>query len=253
VGALWRYRYEAAPVAIVMAAGALHRALEDGPAPLGALLAVHGLALLLLLVGAFLVRRDGHSPRFTLWAIMIVTAGMELARTATMALPEDDAIILERQTNTVLGAINVVGYALIIGLAVLAGRKSMRHAFLVAVAHAAVFAPTWPFLSPGADEPAYFVVRWVLLAFALVILGVIAFAFHSYDAMHREAQRRIVIVLLSLAVARVAIAGTPSALTTPLATVDSVFFGVAGFLAGTGLVLGLTWLGVRARASTAVS
>ena len=248
---LWSHRLEIAPAVLVIVVGAFDRALDEASTSLAVRVAVEAVAVALLLAGLYTVRR--RQLLTMLWAVMAVSAAIALARTMTLALPEDDVILLRRQTNLAVGTISVVGYTMLVALAAWFGSKSIRHGFLVIATYAAVFAPTWPFLSPGASEPAYFVIRWILVVVCIASLAAVVTAVRSFNERTPDWQRRAVVVLFGLATVRTALAYSPIAFTSPLRGLDSIFFGVGGFAVIQGVVLGVTWLAVRARASSSPS
>jgi hypothetical protein len=178
---------------------------------------------------------------------MAVNAAVDLSGTLILAIPESDVITAERQASRAAAIINILSYTLVIMLAVRVGARSVRAAGLVIVASAAVFAPTWPFLSPGIDEFGYFVARGLLMATAVGIVVLVAFGFRYFSEWSPQRQARVVAGLIILTVARIVIAASPGAAIAPLATIDSMFFGVVGYGAVNALAMGVAWIAIRAR------
>jgi len=183
------------PVTLVMAASLLYRVVDSATDSLALLTLLRSIAVLALVLGLVAVWRQGGLLTGTLWAVMLVSAATALSDTLILALPETDAITAERQASRATAVSNVIGYAVVVSLAVRIGANNAWYAALVVFSYAAIFAPTWPFLSPGMDELVFFVARWVLMATAIGVIGIVSLGFRSFDAWSAPRRRLAVLGL----------------------------------------------------------
>ena len=239
------------PVTLVIAAGAFYRAIDTGTDSLAILTSVRAVTVLALVLGFVAVRRKGTLPTSSLWALMVVSAGMLLADTLILAVPESATISAGRQANRATAVANLVGYGVVVWLAVRVGSQSIWHAGLIVFGYAAMFAPTWPFLSPGMAEPTFFVARLILIGIAISVIGLITVGFRSFDQRTANQQRTLVIALIMISVLRIAVVASPAAFITPLAAADAMIFGIAGYGIANGLAMGVTWMAVWVKSSRA--
>ena len=235
------------PVTLVMTSGALYGVVDSATDSLASLTILRLVVVLMLALGLVAVRRNGTLLTSTLWAIMLVSAATALSETLILALPETDVITVERQASRISAVSDIIGYAVVVSLAVRVGARSAWQAGLVVFSYAAVFAPTWPFLSPGMDEFGYFTARWILMVIAVGVVTLVALGFRWFDEWPAQRRRRVIMALVALTVARIVVSASPGAIDTPLATFDAVFFGIAGFGVANGLAMGIAWLVIRAR------
>ncbi len=239
------------PVTLVIAAGALYRGIDTETDSLAILSSVRALAALVMVLGLVVVRRGGARPTTALWALMALSSLAMLADTLILAVPESATISAGRQANRASAVANLVGYGLVVLLAVRVGSRSAWHAGLIVFGYAAVFAPTWPFLSPGMAEPTFFVARLILIGVAVSVIGLITFGFRSFDQRTADQQRKLVIALIVVSVVRITVGVSPAAFITPLAAVDAAIVGVGGYAIGNGVVMAITWLAMRSRSPRA--
>jgi hypothetical protein len=234
-----------------MASGALHGVLEQADRPAWQLGTLQAVLFLLVAYGVFRLSGTGRPLLTGLWALMAVVAGMDLTTTIVLAVAigEDFA---SRESNTANAALTIVTFALVLGVAAKQGGRSMRHAFLLVAARAAVFSPTWPFLSPGDEALPYFIMRWVVLGIAVVSLVAVAIAFKSFEQYGPRMQRRIVGLLVALAATGTMLTASPYAFTSRwdnlVVGIDFVLFQLVIFGLANGFIFGVTWLIVRSRA-----
>ena len=234
------------PVTLVLVSGTLYRAIDTANDSLVTLTSVRALTVLIMVLGWLTARRKGAAKSVnTLWALMILSSMMLLVDTLILAVPESATISAGRQANRAALAANLFGYGLVMWLAVRFGSSSVWHAGFIVFGYAAVFEPTWPFLSPGLDEITFFAARLLSIAIAFIVVVLISIGFQSFDERTPGQQRPLVMALIATSVVRIIAENAPAAFFTLLPAIDAVIFGVGSYAIGNGAVMALTWLTMR--------
>lgn len=233
------------PIALVIVSGAIYRAIDVETDSLATLTSVRAVIALVMVLGFVGMRRTASRSTNALWALMALSSLMLLVDALILSIPESATVSAGRQANRASGLANIVGYGLIVWLAVRVGSRSVWHAGLIVFSYAAVFAPTWPFLSPGLSEPTFFIARLISLAIAVIVIVLITIGFRSFDERTPDQQRKLVFALVGISVVRITVAAAPAAFITLLPAVDAAIFGVGGFAIGNGIVMTIAWLAMR--------
>lgn len=240
------------PVTLVLVTGTLYRAIDTANDSLATLTSIRALAAVIMVLGWLVARQKGASKSVnTLWALMILCSMMLLVDTLILAVPESATISAGRQANRATLAANLFGYGLVMWLAVRVGSSSVWHAGFIVFGYAAVFEPTWPFLSPGLDEITFFTARLVSIAIAFIVVVLISIGFQSFDERTPGQQRRLVMALIVASVVRITAENAPAAFFTLLPAIDAAIFGVGSYAIGNGAVMAITWLTMRSLSSRA--